>query len=125
MPNAPQLVYDDRCAFCRRWAARLARRIGARLTLVPSSAVRGLSPDQARQLIKSVVFVPAVGPWTRGAAAVLEALALTPGGDFGLRLYRRHLIFRWTAEAAYAAISRMRPLLSPLCDLMWGPPEGL
>ncbi|HMX43571.1 MAG TPA: hypothetical protein PKB12_07645, partial [Elusimicrobiota bacterium] len=75
MPNAPQLVFDDRCAFCRRWAARLARRTGARLTLVPASAVRGLSPDQARQLNKSVVFVPAVGPWTRGAAAVFEALA--------------------------------------------------
>lgn len=125
MLSAPRLIYDDRCAFCRRWAAWLGKKTGGRLTLVPASRALELPPEGKSPLEKSVLFESAEGEWKSGAEAVFNALAQSPGGGRGLKLYRQHILIRGLAEAVYAVVSRMRPVLSPLCDLIWGPPEGL
>lgn len=104
----PLLIYDDRCDFCRRWVARLARwDRRQRIVLVSlwDQEAPALSGRPRAALREAIHVVRSDGAVFAGAAAAREAVGLLPGGA----------IVRWAArvpgvmplaERAYRWIAR-------------------
>lgn len=83
-PEGPVLIYDDTCAFCRRWVARLKRLDrGDAIRLVPlrERAAIELSGRDREQLRLAVHFVRPDGEVFAAAAAVREAARHLRGGS--------------------------------------------
>ena len=84
MLNAPVLLFDGGCGFCRTWVNRLARwdRRG-RIRLVPSQAratVEGLPPIDDEALNRAMHLVTPDGRIHRGARSLPALLRYLPGG---------------------------------------------
>jgi len=104
------LVYDGRCGFCVREAARLARWTGDRVRLAsfrdPAVLARhpGLSPEACEEAIH---LVAPDGRVSRGAEAFARALALRPGLAPLVLLYDLPGVGR-ALEALYTVVARNR-----------------
>jgi predicted DCC family thiol-disulfide oxidoreductase YuxK len=107
----PILLYDGQCAFCRRWAARLARWDGAgRIAQVPMQerhAVAGIPPLSDTDLDRAMHVVLPDGRVEAGARGFVAVLPWLPGG----RIFRP--LFRvpgavWLSERVYAWVARRR-----------------
>lgn len=104
------LVYDGRCRFCIREAARLARWTGGRVRLESfrDPAVLARHPGlSAAECETAIHLVESGGRVSRGAAAVARALALRPVLAPVARLYDVPGIGR-ALEALYALVARNR-----------------
>lgn len=110
-PPRPVLIFDGDCGFCRRTV-----RKGREITGDAIEYLSQQSPDCARRfpgldreaLRISVHLVEPDGTVTRGAHAILRALATNPRWQWAVRLYARQ---RWVArvmEAVYAWVARHR-----------------
>ncbi len=104
----PTLIYDERCAFCRRWVERLKHwdRHDA-IAMLPlqddrASALAGRSPAE---LQLAVHLVRPDGAVFSGAAAVREVGRYLPGGRW-VRLALTIPGVLPLAERAYAWIAR-------------------
>lgn len=111
MPDAPLVLYDGRCGFCRDWSRRLARwdRTG-RLRQLPyqeRAQVAGLPPLDDRDLDRALHVVLPDGRVFAGARAVLAVLPWLPGGR-SLALLGRIPGVAWVADRVYAAVARRR-----------------
>ena len=107
--EAPLLIYDAACEFCRRWVARWRARTGDRVAYVPrqrKGVLRrlGVSPEAAA---RSIQLVTPGGGRYQGAEAVLRALEHAPEVRFAARLGRLPIL-RWIAERVYRRIAARR-----------------
>jgi len=82
-PEAPTLIYDSDCAFCRRWVAR-AQRLDARSVVrtlpLQHEAASRVSGQPVTRLRQAVHFVRGDGEVFAGAAAVRELSQHLRGG---------------------------------------------
>lgn len=103
------LVYDDECDFCRRWVARWQRMAGPGIESVPAreapARVPGLSPAE---LAKAIHLVEPGGHISKGAEAVVRALARAGRGWFPLWLYRKVPGMAGGMEFMYRLVARHR-----------------
>lgn len=116
MPSMrPVLIYDGDCGFCRRSVARAERLTGSRVEYLAQGAAEcrtrfpSLPPEALRE---SVHLVEPGGRVSRGAEAVLRALATQERWGWALRSYERS---RWLAavlEWAYRRVARNRTFVS-------------
>lgn len=107
MSHAGTLIYDDDCAFCRRWVRRLQRwDAQGRIVLLPlQHPAAPLLGASRRALEDAMHFVRADGAVFAGAAAVPELLKVLPVGWI-LRLVFRvpgvlpaaDHVYRWVAR---------------------------
>ena len=107
-PEAPTLVFDNRCDFCRRWVDRITRldRDGVVRTLpLQDQAATALTGQTADRLQRAAHFVRADGNVYAGAAAVRELLTLLPrlGAVRGIAGLPGMMVL---AEGVYAWIAR-------------------
>lgn len=106
--DVPIVLFDGECPFCRRWAARLERRTGARVRYEPfqnrGAALSGLDESRLRRRLH---LLEPGGRVRQGADAVFFALSRAPG--FGwLSLPSMIPGFSWAAERVYDAVARLR-----------------
>jgi predicted DCC family thiol-disulfide oxidoreductase YuxK len=108
MPRAV-LLYDGACAFCRKSAARLARRCGEAIELrALQDALRDDPRLAAAEIEQGVRLVESDGRMHVGAGAILRALELAGRWRAAAALYRRAGWFRALAEALYRFVARRR-----------------
>jgi len=104
------VVYDGRCRFCVREAARLARWTGDRVRLASfrDPAVLARHPQlSAAACEEAIHLVEADGRVSRGAHAIARALALRPGLAPLTWLYDLPGVGRGL-ESLYALVARNR-----------------
>ncbi len=108
MLSTPLLIYDDRCAFCRRWVQWLKRwdrddRV-ALLSLHDAEAPR-LAGRPVTVLRQAAHVVMPEGPVLAGAAALRALCRVLPGGAVPGALFAIPGIM-WIAERLYQFIAR-------------------
>jgi predicted DCC family thiol-disulfide oxidoreductase YuxK len=111
-PDAPLLIYDGECNFCKRWVARWKKWTGERVTYRPLQEIGEDIPEIAKSTLEaSVHLVEPDGRIFRGADAVFRTLEYTqPKPKF---LWLRLLPgFMPLARFAYDFIARRRSLFS-------------
>ncbi|PIQ83110.1 MAG: hypothetical protein COV76_00150 [Candidatus Omnitrophica bacterium CG11_big_fil_rev_8_21_14_0_20_64_10] len=116
--DAPSLIYDGDCGFCRFWAARWREGIGGRIDVVSyQEAARRFPQIPIERFRRSVQFIDRAGLCVEGAEAVFRALAQRPGGGGWFFLYRRLPGFAPVSEGIYRLVAANRPLFSALTRL--------
>jgi predicted DCC family thiol-disulfide oxidoreductase YuxK len=113
--SGPVLIYDDRCAFCRRWVRRLKRwDRDQRIRLLPlqDPAAERLTRRSRAQLQQAVHLVGPDGTVFAGAWAAREVLSYVPGGRLIAVLLKPGPVI-WLAERVYRWIART---LGPVKD---------
>ena len=113
--QAPMMLFDGDCGFCRRWIARWRTLTGPHVRYAPYQEVHDRYPQLTRQqCAHAVQLVMPDGAVYSGAHAVLKALAL--GGRYAilLRLYERVPPLAWLAERCYQLVARHRGFFSKL-----------
>ena len=114
-PSRPLLLYDDDCAFCRKWVHRARRLAHGRIDDLPSRDAASRFPEiPAEELERAVQLVETDGRVFSGAAAVFRALSRAPGGGSLPWLYERVPGLAFIAEAVYDFVARRRALVSKL-----------
>ena len=84
------LVFDDECAYCRRWASRWQRIAGGSMECIPARDAGTRLPQlAASELAKAIHLVESDGHVSKGAEAVVRALARAGWGRFPLWLYQK------------------------------------
>ena len=117
----PLLIYDGECGFCRRWIARWKHSFGDRVEVAPCQDVASRFPDMDPARFREAVHLREPdGTWTRGAEAVLRALAAAPGRGWPLRLYRHVPGFASVSEWVYRLVASNRPVLTGVTAWVWG-----
>lgn len=114
MADAPVVLYDGACGFCRDWSRRLARwdRAG-RLHLLPfqdRGELSGLPRLDDRDLERALHVVLPDGRVVAGAEGIIALLPWLPGGP-PLALFARLPGVAWVADRVYAAVARRRHAL--------------
>jgi predicted DCC family thiol-disulfide oxidoreductase YuxK len=114
-------VYDGACDFCRRWIARWKRSFCERVEVIPYQEIVGRFPEVPEERFREAIHLrEPSGRWTRGAEAVVRALATAPGRRWPLRLYRRLPGIAPVSEWIYRAVAGHRPALSGMTNAIWG-----
>ena len=104
-----RLVFDDECAFCRRWAARCKRIAGINIECVPSRDAEARCPQlSASKLAQAVHLIEPGGRVSKGAEAAVRAWALSGRGRFPLWLYRKAPGVAGCMEFFYRLVARHR-----------------
>lgn len=84
MPEAPLLLYDGRCGFCRAWSRRLARWDGqGRIRQLPAQErhlVKGIPPLSDQELDLALHVILPDGRVVRGARGIIALLPWLRGG---------------------------------------------
>ena len=107
----PLVVYDGDCASCRAWVARGRRLTGRAVEYAPYAEVAARFPEIGRERFRSAVhLIEPGGRVSRGAEAVLRALACANGRGWPLWLYQRVPGLARVSEAAYRFVARHRPM---------------
>lgn len=104
----PVLIYDQSCAFCRRWVSRLKRwdrRDAVELLPLQHPAASQLACRPPEELGRAVHLVTPEGSVFAGAQAARELFRYLPGGGL-LRLVFSAPGVMFLAERAYRWIAR-------------------
>lgn len=109
--DAPLLLYDGECGFCRGWSRRLARwdRAG-RIRQLPyqqRDQASGLPPIDDAALDRALHVVLPDGQVRSGARGVIALLPWLPGGRT-VGVLARMPGLAWAADRIYAAVARRR-----------------
>ena len=119
MKRRPVLVFDGDCGFCRLWIERWRRATRGKVDDEPFQTAAVNHPEVARKDFAEAVHLFEAGRTSRGAEAVLRALAHAPGLSLLPRLYAMPGVAP-VAEAVYRFIAERRPFFSRLTRLLWG-----
>jgi predicted DCC family thiol-disulfide oxidoreductase YuxK len=120
-PPRPLMIFDGDCGFCRGWISRWKSLTGTRVDYAPSQEVTAQYPEISPEEFKSSVqLVTPDGVVSRGAEAVLRALAFAPGKGWLWWLYQHSPWFAWISEILYALVARNRNAFSKLTTILWG-----
>jgi predicted DCC family thiol-disulfide oxidoreductase YuxK len=116
------LIFDGECDFCRRWIDRWRARLGEHLDFAPSQEVGSRYPQiPPTAFEESVVLVQPDGQFIVGARAVIEALAVGPGGGLPRRIYHAVPGARPVIEACYAWVAAHRQAASRITRWLIAP----
>ena len=123
--EAPLVIYDGRCGFCRIWIDYWKVLTGGRVAYAPSQEVGSLYPQiPAENFSESVQLVLPDGAVVSGARAVFTTLSYAPGAAWVARTllwtYLHIPAFALLTEAAYRLIARHRTLFYHLTRLTFG-----
>jgi predicted DCC family thiol-disulfide oxidoreductase YuxK len=121
IPEAPLVIFDGRCGFCRIWIEYWKVITGGRVKYAPSQEVGSRYPQiPAKNFSESVQFVTTGGDVVSGAHAVFVALTFAPGKAWLLWIYDHVPGFAPVTEAAYRLIARHRTFFYHLTHLTFG-----
>jgi lipase maturation factor 1 len=121
MSAKPALIYDGECAFCRTWLEYAQALLGDSVEWIPSREIGDRFPSIGRdEFTESVFFVSESGKVWRGAEAVCELLALSPGRNWPLRMYRSLPLAGPLADLVYRYVARHRSQALILTRLTFG-----
>jgi predicted DCC family thiol-disulfide oxidoreductase YuxK len=119
-PGRHVIVYDGGCPFCRLSAhliARSAREPVEMLTFEEAPPRGMLGELDEREVVASAHYVTPEGVEYHGGESMTRSLRLVPGGRLVGVLDRGPM--RRVRDALYAAVSRLRPVLSPIVARFW------
>lgn len=120
--NKSTLIYDGNCSFCRLWLEYLQSLTGDRIAYVASQEIGDDFPQVSREALKrSSALVHADGTVQFGAAAIFEALSLSPNHAWWLRVYERFPPFRAAANFSYRQIAKHRGAAFQATRILFGP----
>lgn len=120
-PARPVMLFDDDCAFCRRWIARWRQATGERVEYLPyqSESVAAEYPELPKaRLEKAVHLIGVDGRIFAGAEAVVRALQGTV--QWPAWCYDRLPGIAPVMELAYAMVASNRRVFSFGTRLLWG-----
>lgn len=115
----PVLVFDGDCGFCRLWVERWRRATAGKVDDEPFQTAAANHPEIASKDFAEAIHLFEPGRTSRGAEAVLRALAYAPGLSRLPRLYAVPGVAP-VAEAVYRFVAAHRPFFSRLTRLLWG-----
>lgn len=115
----PVLVFDGDCGFCRLWIERWRWATGDKVEYAPYQTAAARHPEVPREHFAEAIHLFEPGRTSRGAEAVLRALACAPGLSWLPRLYAAPLVAP-VSEAGYRFVAGRRPLFARLTTLLWG-----
>lgn len=115
----PVLVFDGDCGFCRLWIERWRSATGDKVDYAPYQTAAARHAEVPRGDFVSAIHLFEPERTSRGAEAVLRALAYAPGLSRLPRLYAVPGVAA-ASEAAYRFIAARRPLFARLTRLLWG-----
>ena len=104
----PLLLYDGKCAFCRRWIGRWRARTGDAVVYRPSRRAR-----------RAVQLIDSDGKRYQGAEAVFRALGHAPRMRLVAAIGRWPIV-RWLARRAYRFIAAHRTGAARVDRLLFG-----
>ncbi len=110
-PQRPVILYDGDCGFCRRSVLMARRLTGGRVDFVASQSDECAArfPQIPRSALdESVHLVETDGRVTRGAEAVVRALATNPWWRAPAAIYKRSRLASAAMERAYGFVARHR-----------------
>jgi len=118
--NAPLMLFDQDCGFCRRWIARWQRFTGDRVDYESFQSVADRFPEIPRaQFASAVHLIEPDGSYCSGAEAVLRTLAYG-GRRWPLFMYAHVPGVAPLSNATYRAVADHRPAATRLTNLLWG-----
>jgi predicted DCC family thiol-disulfide oxidoreductase YuxK/uncharacterized membrane protein YphA (DoxX/SURF4 family) len=120
-PEAPLLVFDRDCGFCRAWVARWRGVTGDRVVYRPAAEVAGRFPEIGPEGFAARCWlIEPDGRASGGALAILRLYALAGERRPLPRLYERVPGLAGTAEACYDLVARHRRAAAAATRLLWG-----
>ncbi|HTQ37657.1 MAG TPA: lipase maturation factor family protein, partial [Pirellulales bacterium] len=122
-PNSqrPVMVFDGQCGFCRASVNRWREAIGQQVNFAPYQEIGAQFPQiSEKQFGRAVHFVEVDGRASRGAEAVLRAMAFCGRKRWLLWMYTRLPPFAFLAELAYRFVAANRQPLSMVRRIWWG-----
>ncbi len=119
--DRPVMVFDGDCGFCRRWVARWRHATGDRIEYIPFQDATDRFPNIAREdFAQAVHLIEPDGRVTRGAEAVVRALALGAGRRAPLWCYQRIPLVAPICEAFYRMVAVRRGVADRVTTALWG-----
>jgi predicted DCC family thiol-disulfide oxidoreductase YuxK len=119
--QAPILIFDGECDFCRIWIEYWKRLTGDRMVYEPYQKAAGQFPGVPRERFARAVHLALPdGEMLSGAHAVFRSLEFAPGRSWLLAMYRRLPGFAAVSEWVYAFIAAHRPLFFTITKLLFG-----
>jgi predicted DCC family thiol-disulfide oxidoreductase YuxK len=122
-PDAPLMVFDGDCGFCRRWIVRWRELTGDRVRYLPfqDPHIAAAFPELPReQFQQAVQLIEPDGSVVGGAEAVFRALASVPGSRWLLGAYEHVPAVAPVTEWGYRLIARHRPAAAVVTSVLWG-----
>ena len=111
----PVMIYDDDCAFCRRWIRRWQRLTGSAVEYAPYQEALDRFPQVSRESAEAAVqLVVPGGEVLSGAAAVCRSLRDVHGWGWADRAYGKVPGFRPIAGMLYRLVARNRTVVGRL-----------
>ena len=105
------MIFDGRCAFCRRWVERWREHIGIGVDFEASQEVASKFPQIEPEGFKTAVYlVEPDGRFFRGAEAVFRALAISRRYRWLYWMYRNVPGFAGVSKAFYGSVAGHRDL---------------
>ena len=109
MQPTPVMLYDEDCAFCRRWIRKWQAMTGERVRYLPYQKSLPEFPQVSEaECAKAVQLIFPEGKVFSGAHAVFQALAIAEKGRGFLWSYRHLPLFAPVSEGIYRLIARHR-----------------
>ncbi|HTV53408.1 MAG TPA: DCC1-like thiol-disulfide oxidoreductase family protein, partial [Terriglobia bacterium] len=119
--DAPLLIYDGDCAFCRFCVGYSAKLTGRQIEYAPFQQVAAEFPIiRLDEFQAAVQFIKPDGSRSTAAEAVFRAIAYAPGYAWPLWFYRHAPGFAPAAEFSYRIVARRRPFFDKLRLFLWG-----
>jgi predicted DCC family thiol-disulfide oxidoreductase YuxK len=121
MSDAPLVIFDGHCGFCRIWVDFLRELTGERFRWAASQEVGHDFPQIPREEFgKSVQLVQPDGEVERGARAVFDIFGAAPGYQWLPWCYEHVPGFAPITELAYRLIASHRHFGDRATRLLWG-----
>jgi lipase maturation factor 1 len=120
--DRPVMLYDGKCAFCRRWVGRWQSMTGDAVRYEPFQEVgEKIAGIDALDLGRAVHLVESDGSISRGAKAVFRALEIGGSNRWLKWAYERVDGFKGAADAIYGTVSAHREAADRIDLLLIGP----
>jgi predicted DCC family thiol-disulfide oxidoreductase YuxK len=119
--DAPLLVWDGECAFCRRWVKRLHAVAGDRIGFAPLQEAAHHYPHISQHAFESAIhLIEPDGTYTSGAEAMFATMARLGLRTWPAKFYRTLAPFRAVSDTAYRFTTRHRKAADIACRLALG-----
>ncbi len=123
-PQAPILIWDGDCGFCRLWVNYWKAHTGQKVQYRPYQEVADEIPQISEEKSSEAVqLLEEDGSVYSGAAASLRVFSYVPGRRWLYVLYRKVIPFAWLADKIYKGIARHRSFFYRVTRLLWGTPR--
>lgn len=120
-PELPLLIYDGDSASCQATIGRWREAAGSQIRFVTLEEVSSqLSESGRRDFQRAIHSIDVDGQVTRGAEAVLRAMAHCKHKRWLLWLYTTLPPFAWAAEACYPLVAASRRPITLLYRIWYG-----